>query len=330
MNGLFTSLPVWIGLAIFLVAVVIATRKTGSGGGSRKKRAARLARIKGKKTLSKGQHTAQSLRRVAPGQDTTLGQILGSMQSISRLRARLEVAGLTQTSPQKFLGIMIGIALGTTLFLLLFWGKPFYVCLPIGILLGLAIPHMVVSRKIKKRQLAFLKLFPDAIDLMVRGLRAGLPVAESFIVVSKELPAPMGDTFATISQQTQLGVPMEKALSDNAVKLALTEFNFFVTTIILQRETGGNLGEILNNLSEMLRQRHMMKLKIGALSSEARASAYIIGALPFLVFGILQAIAPHYLKPLFEDYRGNKALIGAGISLSMGAFIMKRMTQLEI
>jgi tight adherence protein B len=188
----------------------------------------------------------------------------------------------------------------------------------------------VVGSKIKKRQKLFLKLFPDAIDLMVRGLRAGLPVAESFINVSKELPPPMGDTFGMIAQQTQLGMPMEKALAENATKLALTEFNFFVTTIILQRETGGNLGEILNNLSEMLRQRHMMRLKIGALSSEARASAYIIGALPFLVFGILMAISPDYLDPLFNDIRGNHALIGAGCSLGMGAFIMKRMTQLEI
>jgi tight adherence protein B len=133
-----------------------------------------------------------------------------------------------------------------------------------------------------------------------------------------------------VSQQTQLGVPMEKALMDNAEKLGLTEFNFFVTTIILQRETGGNLSEILNNLADMLRQRHMMKLKIGALSSEARASAYIIGSLPFLVFSILMVISPSYLQPLFDDARGNKALLMAMGSLGVGAFIMKRMTQLEI
>jgi tight adherence protein B len=240
------------------------------------------------------------------------------------------VAGLTQTTPQKFLSIMLGLTLGTTLLTWLMSGKPLLLCVLVGILVGLGLPHMVVSRKIKRRQLSFLKLFPDAIDLMVRGLRAGLPVAESFITVSKELPPPMGDTFATIAQQTQLGMPMEKALTENALKLNLTEFNFFVTTIILQRETGGNLGEILSNLSDMLRQRHMMKLKIGAMSSEARASAYIIGALPFLVFMILQVVSPDYLKPLFNDYRGNKALIGAMCSLGMGAFIMKRMTQLEI
>jgi len=133
------------------------------------------------------------------------------MQSINKTARPLEVAGLSQTTPQKFLGIMLGIGVGVTLLCWLMSGKPLLLCTLIGILCGLGLPHLVVSRKIKRRQRDFLKLFPDAIDLMVRGLRAGLPVAESFITVSKELPPPMSDSFATIAQQTQLGVPMEKA-----------------------------------------------------------------------------------------------------------------------
>lgn len=324
MAELLSSPVLWAAPAVLLLIVYFSSL----GGLSGKKKRERIARVN-RKSRPMLQLGTQSLRRLKPGEDTAFGQVLASMQSITKLRARLEVAGLTETTPQKFLQIMGGIALGVTLMLLLL-GKSIVVSVPIGVLFGLGIPHLVVGSKIKKRQKMFLKLFPDAIDLMVRGLRAGLPVAESFITVSKELPAPMGDIFGMIAQQTQLGMPMEKALTDSATKLALTEFNFFVTTIILQRETGGNLGEILNNLSEMLRQRHMMRLKIGALSSEARASAYIIGALPFLVFGILMAVSPDYLKPLFNDVRGNKALIGAGCSLAMGAFIMKRMTQLEI
>ncbi len=326
LSQILSSPELWIGLGLACAVFWIV----GNSGGARKKMRARLARVTRKKPLNHAYNSVQSLRRANPNQNSAIGQILSSMRSISKLQARLEVAGITQTTPQKFLMIIAVIATLTTALLWLFWGKPLLVCLPIGVLMGLGLPHLAVSRKIKKRQLLFLKLFPDAIDLMVRGLRAGLPVAESFITVSKELPAPMGDTFATISQQTQLGMPMEKALSENATKLGITEFNFFVTTIILQRETGGNLSEILNNLSDMLRQRHMMKMKIGALSSEARASAYIIGALPFLVFVILQVVSPHYLRPLFDDPRGNKALIGAILSLSMGGFIMKRMTQLEI
>jgi tight adherence protein B len=324
MAQLLTLPELWIGLGLLAVLVLFSTR--GQGG---KKMQVRLARVTRKDTMAAGENVPLSLRRLRPGENTAFGQVLASMASISKLRGRLEVAGLTETTPQKFLAIMGGIALGIMVLMLLL-GKPLLLAALVGILCGLAIPHLVVSRKIRKRQLAFLKLFPDAIELMVRGLRAGLPVAESFITVSKELPPPMGDIFGNVAQQTQLGVPMEKALMDNAEKMGLTEFNFFVTTIILQRETGGNLSEILNNLADMLRQRHMMKLKIGALSSEARASAYIIGALPFLVFMILMVMSPDYLRPLFDDARGNKALIGAMVSLGMGAFIMKRMTQLEI
>ena len=325
MMDLLTSPTLWIGLGLLMTLVMFGM---GSGA-TNKKLAARVARVT-RKRVAISEKGVISLRRLKPGENTSFGQILASMQSISKLRGRLEVAGLTQTTPQKFLSVMLGLALGTTLLMWLLSGKPFVICALVGILVGLGLPHMVVGRKIKRRQNSFLKLFPDAIDLMVRGLRAGLPVAESFITVSKELPPPMGDTFATIAHQTQLGMPMEKALSENATKLNLTEFNFFVTTIILQRETGGNLGEILNNLSDMLRQRHMMRLKITAMSSEARASAYIIGSLPFVVFMILQVVSPDYLKPLFNDARGNKALLMAMGSLFMGAFIMKRMTQLEI
>lgn len=324
MDDILNSPFIWVAPLGLLTWVYFLTR----GGLSGKKKKQRLARVN-RKTRANTVLGSQSLRRLRPGEDTAFGQVLASMQSIEKLRARLEVAGLTETTPQKFLKIMGGIALGTMALLLLL-GKGILISILAGVLFGLGIPHIVVSSKIKKRQKMFLKLFPDAIDLMVRGLRAGLPVAESFITVSKELPPPMGDTFGTIAQQTQLGMPMEKALAESASKLGMTEFNFFVTTIILQRETGGNLSEILNNLSEMLRQRLMMRLKIGALSSEARASAYIIGALPFLVFGILMVISPDYVVPLFNDARGNKALIGAGLSLSIGAFIMKKMTQLEI
>ena len=326
MMDMLTNPVLWIGLGVLMAVMIVMNR----GGTSSKKKATRLARVTRKGQPATSTNAALSLKRLNAGEETGFGQMLASMRSINKLQARLEVAGMAETSPQKFLGIILGITLAVTLLMLLFANKPFYICLLIGILVGLSLPHLAVSRKIKKRQLGFLKLFPDAIDLMVRGLRAGLPVAESFIVVSKELPPPMGDTFATISQQTQLGMPMEKALTESAKKLALTEFNFFVTTIILQRETGGNLSEILNNLSDMLRQRHMMKMKIGAMSSEARASAYIIGALPFLVFCILEVVSPNYLSPLFNDIRGNHALIGAGLCLFTGGFIMKRMTQLEI
>lgn len=314
----------WIGLGLFaIVAYLMFGRDAGA-----KKRKARLARVtrRGPRIAAA---SAESLRRRDPNEGSAIGQKLAGFSSIERLRARLEMAGLS-VSPQKLLGYALAIAFGTMVVVTVFLGKPLALGVLLGLVLGLGLPNLYVKRKLKKRQLLFLRLFPEAIELMVRGLRAGLPIAESFNVVSRELPPPMGETFATISQQTALGVPMEKALSDAAVKIDLTDFNFFVTTIIMQRETGGNLGEILSNLADMLRQRQMMKLKISALSSEARASAYIVGSLPFFVWGALTVISPEYLQTLYTDFRGNLALAGAGCMMLVGAFIMKRMTQLEI
>lgn len=323
--AMLTMPEIWIGLGLFvLVAYLLLGRDAGA-----KRRQQRLARVtrRGPRALVTAGN--QSLRRRDPNEGSAIGQKLAEFNSIEKMRGRLEMAGLSIT-PQKLLAYALGIAVVVVLVVSVLLGKSLIIGLLLGLMFGLGLPHLYVKRKLRKRQLLFLKLFPEAIELMVRGLRAGLPIAESFNVVSRELPPPMGDTFATISQQTALGVPMEKALADAAVRIDLTEFNFFVTTIIMQRETGGNLGEILSNLSEMLRARQMMKLKIGALSSEARASAYIVGALPFVVFAMLSVISPEYLDPLYNDYRGNLSLLAALGSMVLGAIIMKRMTQLEI
>ena len=324
MLAILTSVELWIVLALLMGIPAVMMH----GGEKKRKALARLQRITRRGPAVRHPiHMEGSLRRVRP-EETAFGQFLLHFSSIERLQQRLETAGFTMR-PQRFLitSLLTGMFV---MMLILMLGKPVVLALLLGLMAGLGGPNMIVSRRIKKRKLQFLKLFPEAIDLIVRGLRAGLPVAEAFQTIAKEIPAPVGATFSTISQQIALGLPMERALSETAKRLDMTEFNFFTTTIILQRETGGNLGEILSNLAEVLRQRQVMKLKIGALSSEARASAIIVGSLPFVVFFLLQIVSPDYLKPLFNDYRGNMALLGAATSMLVGGFIMKRMTELEI
>jgi len=324
MAWLLQAPELWIGLGLFLAAAFFLL---GGKSDERKlrERATRIA-TKQPRTLTRAQ---DSLRRREPEAGGALAQSLSGLGFMGTLRGKLILAGMQSTSPERFTLIMGFSFLGTAA-VLLFLGKPPLLALLAGVIAGLGIPSRLVTRRIRKRQRMILTQLPDAIDLIVRGLRAGLPVSESFQTVSREIPDPLGGMFGVISQQIGLGVPMEKALSDTAAMLSMTEFNFFVTTIILQRETGGNLGEILSNLAEVLRQRRMMKLKIHAISSEARASAYIVGALPFVVYGLLTVIAPDYLRPLYEDYRGNYALIGAACSMGLGAFVMRRMTQFEI
>lgn len=200
----------------------------------------------------------------------------------------------------------------------------------IGLLLSLGLPYLIVGRAIKKRVAKFNTRFPDAIDLLVRGLRSGLPVTETFQIVSQELPGPVGEEFKGVIERIRIGNTMEAALQESAVMLGTPEFQFFCITIQIQRETGGNLAETLSNLSDVLRKRAQMKLKIRAMSSEAKASAYIVGALPFFVFGVVWSMNPSYLAGFFYEQRLIITGIGGLIWMSIGAGIMAKMISFEI
>jgi tight adherence protein B len=150
--------------------------------------------------------------------------------------------------------------------------------IPGGALVGLWLPHLAVGWLSGRRALAFTVTFPEAIGLMVRAVKSGLPITESFQIVGNEIPAPVGIEFRQITDQIKLGQPLDKVMWDAATRVGIPEMKFLVVTLSIQRETGGNLAETLENLDNILRRRRQMKLKIKAMSSEARASAMIIGA----------------------------------------------------
>ena len=202
--------------------------------------------------------------------------------------------------------------------------------LAFGIVLGAGVPHFVVGSFMKRRLNAFNARFPDAIELLVRGLRSGLPVAETLNVVSREVPGPVGAEFRSVVERIKIGRTMEDALQVTADRLGTPEFQFFVITLAIQRETGGNLAETLSNLAEVLRKRAQMKLKIRALSSESKASAYIVGALPFAVFIMIWWINPEYVAGFFADDRLIVTGLGGLIWMSIGAFIMAKMVSFEV
>jgi tight adherence protein B len=209
-------------------------------------------------------------------------------------------------------------------------GAPWALSILLGVLVGLAIPHMVISSLIKKRIATFTTRFPDAIELLVRGLRAGLPISETLGVVAKEIPGAVGEEFSTVADKMRIGRTMEAALQDVADRLNTPEFQFFVITLAIQRETGGNLAETLSNLSDVLRKRAQMKLKIKAMSSESKASAYIVGSLPFLVFALIYVQSPDYMGQFFIDQRLIIAGLGGLTWMSIGAAIMAKMVNFEI
>ena len=165
---------------------------------------------------------------------------------------------------------------------------------------------------------------------MVRGLKAGLPVTETMIVVGREVADPVGEEFRRVSDQVRLGQAIEDALWAAGKRLDSAEFNFLVITLSVQRETGVNLAETLENLDDILRKRQQMRLKVKAMSSEAVASAGIIGSLPFVMSGLMFLVSHDYIMTLFRNDLGLMMLAGAGTSLAIGILVMVKMVSFDI
>ena len=244
------------------------------------------------------------------------------------LRKRLAMTGKGWTVGQ------YGLAtLGLTLVpfaLLWLQGAPILLALALGLFVGVGLPHFVVGFFIKRRVAKFTSKFPDAIELLVRGLRSGLPITETMTVVGGEVPGPVGEEFRAVSDKMKIGRTLDAALQETSDRLGTPEFQFFVITIAIQRETGGNLAETLSNLADVLRKRSQMKLKIKAMSSESKASALIVGALPFIVFGLVWMINNTYMQNFFVDERLIVTGLGGLVWMAIGAFIMAKMVNFEI
>ena len=257
--------------------------------------------------------------------------IFSNGQQISRadkLRLRLAQTGKKWTMKQ-YMSASGGIAF-TVMTLLWLKGAPLYLAFFAGLLVGAGLPHMVIGFLISKRIKQFTANFPDAIELLVRGLKSGLPVGETLNVVAKEIPGPVGVEFKMVTEKIKIGKTMEDALQETADRMGTAEFQFFVITLAIQRETGGNLAETLANLADVLRKRSQMKLKIRAMSSESKASAYIVGSLPFVVFGMVWSVNQKYLEGFFYEPRLIVAGIIGAVWMGIGVFIMAKMVSFEI
>ncbi|WP_298301607.1 type II secretion system F family protein [uncultured Erythrobacter sp.] len=255
-------------------------------------------------------------------------RVAGSASRTEALEMRLERTGKGWTLSQ-YIYASLGLSLFVAVLIYLQSGAAL-LSLGIGAVIGLGLPHLVVGFFIKKRTNNFVAKFPDGIELLVRGLRSGLPVAETLQVVAEEVPGPVGIEFKGVVERIKIGKTMEDSLQEAGDKLGIPEFNFFTITLAIQRETGGNLAETLSNLADVLRKRSQMKLKIKAMSSESKASAYIVGSLPFIVFGLIYWINPDYLGQFFVDDRLIIAGLGGLVWMSIGAFIMAKMVSFEI
>ncbi|MBX3582982.1 MAG: type II secretion system F family protein [Rhizobiaceae bacterium] len=244
------------------------------------------------------------------------------------LRTQLKQAGLRVTVERFYVySVICGIALTAIAFVL---GAPLLI-LPGAFIAGaLGLPRWLVSFLLARRVKAFLAEFPNALDVIVRAVKSGLPLNDGIRLIASESPEPVRSEFRRIVESQQLGMSIPDATMRMPETMPCPEAGFFGIVIQIQSQAGGNLSEALGNLSRVLRDRKKMKAKVQALSMEAKASAAIIGALPFLVGFLVYLSSPNYIKPLFTTSTGHLILGVSGIWMSIGIFTMRKMMNFEV
>lgn len=313
------------GVLVVLVLMAFAF----AGPSADKASARRLIALRDRHSNSTGAVVEAQMRRIQANRATRMDGLASRiLPNPAQLQKRIAMTGKSWTPAQYMMtsaGILVVIGLLTYLKL-----GSLPLGLALGAALGLGLPHFIINYLINKRINLFNKRFPDAIELLVRGLRSGLPISETIGLVGAEVPGPVGVEFRSVSDKIKIGRTMDAALQETADRLGTPEFQFFCITIQIQRETGGNLAETLSNLSGVLRSRAQMKLKIKAMSSESKASAYIIGSLPFIVFGLIYTINDNYMQQFFTNPKLITTGLGAMCWMGLGAFVMSRMISFEI
>lgn len=326
---------IFIGAAMLAVLALggaaLAIVGPGSGTSGRlQKRLESAKTLKARGPRGKEAVADNSAQRRKQVQDTLkeLERKQKEQQSKLTLRARIEQAGLDIDERTFWIASAItGLA---TVGLLMIWKQPIYVALMVGFVSAFGLPRWVLGFLKSRRQAAFLNEFANSIDIVVRGVKSGLPLNDCLRVIASEAPEPVGPEFQELVEGLKVGVTIDQGLRRMYDRMPLPEVNFFAIVLAIQSKTGGNLSEALGNLSGVLRDRKRMKAKIQAMSSEAKASAGIIGSLPFMVMLLVYLSSPDYITLLFTERFGNILLAIGGFWMSMGIFVMRTMINFKI
>lgn len=245
------------------------------------------------------------------------------------MRLRLQRAGLETLSIKSFymFSAIVGVILALVLVIV---GAPIYLA-PLGLFVGaVGLPRYVLNYLTKRRQAAFMSEFVTAIDIIVRGVKAGLPFNDCMQIITTEVGEPVRSEFLNVVEQQRIGVPIEQAMQKLFERVPLQEVNFFCIVVTIQLSVGGNISEALSNLANVLRDRHKLKAKVQAVSTEAKASAAIIGALPLVVMGAVSFTNPDYMSLLYTHPTGHMILIGSALVMITGVFVMRWMINFKI
>ena len=243
------------------------------------------------------------------------------------LAVRIQQAGLSW-SRRTF--IMISIACGAIIFVVAFVVQlPLYACAAFAVAGLLGLPRWIVNRQRKRRIRKFVDEFANAVDVIVRGVKAGLPLNDCIRIIANESAEPVKTEFRMISESQAMGISLADAVTRLPDRVPTPEASFFAIVVSIQQRAGGNLSEALGNLSRVLRERKKMKGKIGAMAMEAKASAYIIGSLPIVVLVLVYMTSPGYISLLFTERLGNVILGFSALWMLMGILVMRKMINFD-
>ena len=275
----------------------------------------------------RGEEVPEVLRKELLSDMPFLHNLLTTAPGIRHLKLFLDQAAI-QMQVGKFVLIAVGLAF-VGLLITLAIGLPIYLAV-FGMALGGAIPFIVASIMRQQRFDKFEEQFPEAMDLLGRAVRAGHAFTTGFELIGKELPDPVGHEFRIAFQQQSLGLPLKEALGNLAVRMPLPDIRIFVSSLQIQRESGGNLGEILDTLSEIVRERFKLRRQIRIYTAEGRLSMYFLTAIPIVAFLALMLFQPDYLAPMLTDRRGHIGLAVAVILQVIGYFVINRIIKIKI
>jgi tight adherence protein B len=243
------------------------------------------------------------------------------------LRIRLMRAGLG-IKPRTFYLLSVATGLIGGLLVLITGSSPL-VSLLAAFAAGFGLPRWILTRMTKRRQAKFLMEFANSIDIIVRGIKSGLPLSDCLQVIAAESPEPVRSEFIDLVEQQKIGVPLSRAFERMFERMPLQEVSFFAIVIAIQSQTGGNLAEALSNLAQVLRDRYRLQAKVKAFSAEAKTSAIIIGALPPCVMLLVFLTSPDYISLLWKEKMGNVMLVASGIWMTMGVIVMRKMINFD-
>ena len=322
-------------LAIFAIAILSALCIGGVGLALTSKETkttqlmARMAGPNRAKALRGEGEVDNNEKRRKQVQDTlnTLEQKQNANKKIS-LQTKLQRAGL-ETPVRKFFIISAFFGLSVASVFMMF-GFSALVALGAGFAAGFGLPRWVLNFLVTRRQKAFVEEFANAIDVIVRGVKSGLPINDCLRIISHEAAEPVRTEFRDLVEGQKIGISLDQGLAKIYERMPLAEVNFFQIVLNIQQKSGGNLAEALTNLSKVLRERKKMRAKIQSVSQEAKSSAAIIGSLPPGVMAVLYFTSPEYLMPLFTTTTGNMIIVGGLVWMMVGVLVMRQMINFEI